>query len=160
MTPCARALSFTKNARHHVMSEIFWRQDTMPEGWIWCEKHDDLHYHHDSFLGVPWLIPLCAVTQNALRNAAIRLKPGGLFVGTTTDANVLLKKLQAAPGAWQCVVMCCCLLECWSVDMCHSVVRCVAVCCSVLQCVAVWYSVVQMPMYCSVLRCSKHYRLY
>jgi mRNA (guanine-N7-)-methyltransferase len=34
----------------------------------------------------------------ALRNAAIRLKPGGLFVGTTTDANVLIKKLQAAPG--------------------------------------------------------------
>lgn len=36
--------------------------------------------------------------QNALRNAASRLKPGGLFVGTTTDANVLLRKLQAAPG--------------------------------------------------------------
>eukprot|EP00960_Hanusia_phi_P037300 752854-Hanusia_phi.AAC.1 len=27
-----------------------------------------------------------------------RLKPGGLFVGTTTDANVLVKKLQEAPG--------------------------------------------------------------
>ena len=27
-----------------------------------------------------------------------RLKPGGLFVGTTTDTNVLIKKLQAAPG--------------------------------------------------------------
>jgi mRNA (guanine-N7-)-methyltransferase len=36
--------------------------------------------------------------QNALRNAAIRLKPGGLFVGTTTDSNVLVRKLQAAPG--------------------------------------------------------------
>ena len=36
--------------------------------------------------------------RNALRIAARRLKPGGLFVGTTTDTNVLIKKLQAAPG--------------------------------------------------------------
>mmetsp|Transcript_3855 Transcript_3855/g.13918 ORF Transcript_3855/g.13918 Transcript_3855/m.13918 type:complete len:304 (+) Transcript_3855:217-1128(+) len=36
--------------------------------------------------------------RTALKNAARRLKPGGLFVGTTTDANVLVKKLQDAPG--------------------------------------------------------------
>ncbi len=33
--------------------------------------------------------------RNALRNAAIRLKKGGLFIGITTDANVLVKNLQS-----------------------------------------------------------------
>ena len=33
--------------------------------------------------------------RNALKNAAVRLKKGGLFIGITTDANVLVKNLQA-----------------------------------------------------------------
>ena len=33
-----------------------------------------------------------------MRNVACRLQPGGVFVGTTTDANVLIKRLRAAPG--------------------------------------------------------------
>jgi mRNA (guanine-N7-)-methyltransferase len=36
--------------------------------------------------------------RNALKNAAGRLKKGGLFIGITTDANVLVKNLQAADG--------------------------------------------------------------
>lgn len=37
--------------------------------------------------------------RQALRNAAGRLQPGGHFVGTTTDANVLRSKLRAAAPA-------------------------------------------------------------
>jgi len=33
-----------------------------------------------------------------LRNVACRLEPGGVFVGTTTDANVLVRRLRAAPA--------------------------------------------------------------
>jgi|TARA_B110001469_G_C9605967_1_gene301278 mRNA (guanine-N7-)-methyltransferase len=33
-----------------------------------------------------------------LRNVACRLQPGGVFVGTTTDANVLIRRLRAAPA--------------------------------------------------------------
>jgi mRNA (guanine-N7-)-methyltransferase len=40
-----------------------------------------------------------ADAKAALMNAARRLKPGGLFVGTTTDAYVMKKKLDAAEGA-------------------------------------------------------------
>ena len=29
---------------------------------------------------------------------ACRLQPGGVFVGTTTDANVLIRRLRAAPA--------------------------------------------------------------
>lgn len=35
---------------------------------------------------------------HALRNAAVRLRKGGLFIGTTTDANVLVKKLRQTKG--------------------------------------------------------------
>ncbi|KAK4535645.1 hypothetical protein CDCA_CDCA05G1670 [Cyanidium caldarium] len=35
-----------------------------------------------------------------LRNVTARLKPGGFFIGTTPDANVLVRKLRAAPGWW------------------------------------------------------------
>ena len=35
----------------------------------------------------------------------------------------------------QCVVVCCCALQCVSLPV-YSVLQCVAVCCSMLQCVA------------------------
>jgi len=51
---------------------------------------------------------------------------------------------------WQCVAVCCCVLQC--VVVCCSVLQCVAVCCSVLQCVAVCHSVLQcVAVCCSVL---------
>lgn len=40
-----------------------------------------------------------ADAKAALMNAAKRLRPGGLFVGTTTDAYVMKKKLDKAQGS-------------------------------------------------------------
>jgi len=36
--------------------------------------------------------------RRMLRNVSERLKPGGIFLGTTIDSNVLIRKLHAAPG--------------------------------------------------------------
>ena len=36
--------------------------------------------------------------QQALNNVARLLRPGGHFVGTTVDANVLVRKLREADG--------------------------------------------------------------
>ncbi len=36
--------------------------------------------------------------RHLLKNVTDRLKPGGFFIGTTTDANVLVRKLRATDG--------------------------------------------------------------
>ena len=56
--------------------------------------------------------------------------------------------VQVCCSVLQCVAVCCRVLQC--VAECCSVLQCVAVCCSVLQCVAVCCSMLQ----CVVLCCS------
>eukprot|EP00241_Pyramimonas_parkeae_P019160 CAMPEP_0114291228 /NCGR_PEP_ID=MMETSP0059-20121206/8370_1 /TAXON_ID=36894 /ORGANISM="Pyramimonas parkeae, Strain CCMP726" /LENGTH=329 /DNA_ID=CAMNT_0001412703 /DNA_START=111 /DNA_END=1100 /DNA_ORIENTATION=- len=39
-----------------------------------------------------------ARARMAMRNVSMVLRPGGYFLGTTTDANVIVKQLRSAPG--------------------------------------------------------------
>ena len=63
-----------------------------------------------------------------------------------------LRNVQVCCSVLWCVAVLCCVL--WCVVVCCSVVQCVAVLCSVLWCVAVCFSVFQcVAVCCSVLQC-------
>ena len=91
------------------------------DDWIWMQHHVYGHHSYTGFLplslapsvasfslfrsrtstfppGVNRKDPDMNNARAFLRNVSARLRPGGVFVGTTTDANVLVRRLREAPA--------------------------------------------------------------
>jgi len=102
----------------------------------------------------------CVAVRRILSNCVALCR--SVSIGPRKDDHIVTqvdtRSVPQCCSAWQCVAVCCSVLDrAHSITSSHRVCECIAVCCSVLQCVAVC-CIVSVAVYCSDLQCvTVHY---